>query len=294
MNSYSKESLPSPRESSPTSIKESSPSTNESPAEKGNIKLKRSSPVLTKKLSSPFPYAKKMESPKRTFALPSPDLQVTYEEQQRTEQQRTEPSTSKEASYVPIKDVSNSDDELHTSEIKVNRKRSTLSKQLSTSADNVLNIEDDVSPSTNLLTTSKKKASRSKSSENLSLFHGRGISIRRSGRRKANVSNDSPKSPPPNDSNRLLTLAQGILNNLRIPGFGRQQSGSEPPLRSSWCLKVYDGTHDLEQCTTAKQNSSVQLESPTKPDQQAGMKSEESGKRHRNSKLHDLWKLPMS
>lgn len=273
------------KESSLTATKESSPSTKESTPQKTNIKLTRSSPVLTKKLSSPFPYAKKMESPQKTMAVLVQDVEATTADEQ-------EPCTSNEASYILTKDQSGcSDDELLTGDIQLNRKRSTLSKRLSNSADNVLDIHDDVSPSTSSLTGSKKKASRSKSSENLSLFHGRGISIRRSGRRKNNVSNDTPKTPPAQDSNKLLTLAHGILNNLRIPGFSRQQSGSEPPLRSSWCLKVYDGTNELENFVAAKKHSSAQAEeSPAKVDHSTannGMKNEETGKqRHRNSRLH--------
>ena len=282
-SSISKESSPTSTKESSPSTKESSPTTKESTPQKSNVKLTRSSPVLTKKLSSPFPYTKKMESPKRTIVPLVLDIQGTADEE--------EPSTSNEPSYILTKDQSGSDDEIVTGDMKLNRKRSTLSKRLSNSADNVLDIHGgDVSPSSNSLNGSKKKASRSKSSENLSLF-GRGISIRRSGRRKNNVSNDTSKSPPPQDSNKLLTLAHGILNNLRIPGFSRQQSGSEPPLRSSWCLKVYDGTHELEGVVTAKKQSSVQAEeSPAKGDQSVasnGVKNEEAGKqRHRNSKSH--------
>lgn len=284
--SSTKESSPSTKESSPFT-KESSPLTKESTPQKSNVTLTRSSPVLIKKLSSPFPYTKKMESPKKTIVPVVLDVQGTADEQEPSIS--NEPSFSHEPSYVLTKDQSGSDDELLTGDMQLNRKRSTLSKRLSNSADNVLDIHGDVSPSTNSLTSSKKKASRSKSSENLSLFHGRGISIRCSGRRKNNVSTDTQKSPPPQDSNKLLTLAHGILNNLRIPGFSRQQSGSEPPLRSSWCLKVYDGTHELENVATVKKHGSVQAEeSPGKGDQSIasnGLRNEEAGKqRHRNSK----------
>ena len=274
------------RESSPSSVKESSPSTKESSPstrepistkepspQKPNIKLRRSSPVLTKKLSSPFPYARKMESVKKSV----PDTHATENEQQ----QSIGPPAK--ILYTPSRDPCSSDDELLSSETKVNRKRSTLSKRLSTSADNVLDIEDDVSPSPSPLTSSKKKATRSKSSENLSLFHGRGISIRRSGRRKNQISNDTSKSPP-NESNKLKSLAQGILTNLRIPGFSRQPSGSEPPLRSSWCLKVYDGTNELETNRNTATAAEIE-EGSAKVDEQVTSskeKNEDAGKHQQN------------
>ena len=214
--------------SSPTTTRESSPvsSSKESSPHK-SLKLKRSSPVLTKKLSSPFPYAKKMESPKKT------------------EPAQTNTQTTNEGiMFVP------------------NRKRSSLSKRLSSSADNVLSIEDNVSQSCNPL-SSKEKASRSKSTENLSVIHKRGGSTKRKNR----LSIGSPKSPYVHDGNKLISLAQGILTNLRIPGFGKQHSGSEPPLRSSWCLKVYDGTNELENYTKDLYSAETE-ESSKKVDQQ--------------------------
>ena len=275
------------RESSPVSVKKSSlttrelSSTKESTPQKPNIKLKRSSPVLTKKMSSPFPYARKMEIHKTT--VPLSDTHAAE-----NKQQSTQPSTTTEILYTPTKDVCSSDDELLSSDIKLNRKRSTLSKRLSTSADNVLDIQDDVSPSPSPLTGSKKKATRSKSSENLSLF-GRGISIRRSGRRKNQISNDTSKSPP-NESNKLKSLAQGILTNLRIPGFSRQPSGSEPPLRSSWCLKVYDGTNELE--TTRNTATAAEAEKGSAKVEMTSSreKNENTGKHQQNGKMH-IWMM---
>ena len=291
----SRESSPAPtKELSPAPTKESSPastkeslknlsftsklssttrevsSSKESTPPRPNIKLKRSSPVLTKKFSSPFPYTKKMETHKKT--VPLSNVHTAESKQESTEP----PSTKTEILYTPInKDVCSSDDELLSSDTKLNRKRPTLSKRLSTSADNVLDIQEDASPSPSPLTGGKKKATRSKSSENLSLFHGRGISIRRSGRRKNQVSNDSSKSPP-NESNKLISLAQGILTNLRIPGFSRQQSGSEPPLRSSWHLKVYDGTNELE--TSTGSGAEVEEGSSAKVDEQISSSREKNGK----------------
>jgi len=232
--------------SSPTTTRESSPvsSSKESSPHK-SLKLKRSSPVLTKKLSSPFPYAKKMESPKKT------------------EPAQTNTQTTNEGiMFVPTKDVCSPSDILLTSEMKLNRKRSSLSKRLSSSADNVLSIEDNVSQSCNPL-SSKEKASRSKSTENLSVIHKRGGSTKRKNR----LSIGSPKSPYVHDGNKLISLAQGILTNLRIPGFGKQHSGSEPPLRSSWCLKVYDGTNELENYTKDLYSAETE-ESSKKVDQQ--------------------------
>lgn len=284
-----KESSPSTKESSPSTSKLSSTarevsSSKESTPQRPNIKLKRSSPVLTKKLSSPFPYAKKMEGLKKI--VPLSDFHVAE-----SKQQSTELSTKPEILYTPCsKDICSSDDELLSSDTKLNRKRSTLSKRLSTSADNVLDVQDDVSPSPTPLTGDKKKATRSKSSENLSLFHGRGISIRRSGRRKNHVSNDSSKSPP-NESNKLISLAQGILTNLRIPGFSRQQSGSEPPLRSSWCLKVYDGTNELETSKSTAGGAEAEEGSSAKVDEQmtsSKEKNEGTGKQQQNGKIYVL------
>lgn len=266
----------STKEPSPAPTKELSPTVKDTP-KREDLKLKRSSPVLTKKLTSPFLHAKKVDHVTKSDSLPLSNIQVKENKEQ-------EISSNSEMVRIPA----SSDDELLNGEMKLNRKRSTLTKRLSTSADNVLDIQNDVSPSTNSLTSSKKKASRSKSSDNLSVIHGRGTSIRRSGRRKNQVGIDSPKSPPPHDSNKLISLAQGILNNLRIPGFSRQPSGSEPPLRSSWCLKMYDGTNDLENYVANRDRSCAEAEETSKNQQMAnnGEKSEESGKqRHRNSRF---------
>ena len=268
------------RESSPAFNKESSPLAKEgSPqnsSQRTNIKLKRSSPVLSTKLSSPFPYAKKMESVKKTLVPIKPSSDAI---------QNGQPAAASEiCTPVIIDDACSSDDELLSSKVIVNRKRSTLSRHLSSSADNVLDIQEDkVSHSTiSSLSPNKKRASRSKSTENLSVVQSRGTSFRRSFRRKNQVTTTgSPKSPPAHDGNKLISLAQGILTNLRIPGFSRQQSGSEPPLRSSWCLKVYDGTNELEKPTN--KDSTRTDESSTKAEQKS---TEEFVKRHRNSELY--------
>ena len=247
--------------------KEPSP-TKEPTPQKPALKLKRSSPVLSAKLSSPFPSTRRMESVKKM--IPLTDTHSTI-----SKQQSADAATSVEILYTPSKEPCSSDDELLSSDTKLNIKRSSLSKRLSSSADNVLDIQENGSQPPSPLMGIKRKATRSKSSENLSLFHGRGISFRRSGRRKNHVSNENPKSPP-HDGNKLISLAQGILTNLRFPGFGRQQSGSEPPLRSSWCLKVYDGTNDLEGYVTAKNACTAgEAESSANDEQMAS--SEEAG-----------------
>lgn len=273
MNSSSpsaKELSPSAKESSP-SAKESS--TREFSPKKANIKLKRSSPVLTTRLSSPLPNVIRMESLERTSSS-----DVTKNEQENSKLS----TTSNEVTYAPITDLCSSDDELLSGEkMKLNRKRSTLSKRLSTSADNVLDIQDDkASQSTTLLSSDKKIASRSRSTDNLSVSHTRGSSTRRSFRKKNQISTGSPKSPP-HDGNKLISLAQGILTNLRIPGFSRQPSGSEPPLRSSWCLKMYDGNNELESNTGAGGAE----QTTTKVEHQTAAAEETGKKRYRNSKM---------
>ena len=258
-----------PREASPA--KESSP-TKETTPQKPNLRLKRSSPVLSTKLSSPFPSTRRMESINKTVPLTDTHSSIR-------KQQSADATASIEILCTPSKEPCSSDDELLSSDTKLNRKRSTLSKRLSTSADNVLDIQENVSQPPSPLMGRKRKATRSKSSENLSLFPGRGISFRRSGRRKNHISNESSKSPP-HDGNKLISLAQGILTNLRIPGFSRQQSGSEPPLRSSWCLKVYDGTNDLENYVTARNASAAgEAEESSANDEQVAS-SEDAGNQH--------------
>ena len=226
--------------------------------------LKRSSPVIAKKKStspfptSPFPNAKKMEqiSPAKpdvvvpaNDAQPLPTKQTSDSIQTPTHTEPIlEPLRTSRHLLTPTRDLWSSEDELTSSDMKPNKKRSSLSRQLSASVDNMVNFDDDEPQSFRhgLLRWSKKRASRSKSSENISL-----IGLRSSSRRKQRMSSagtpTETRTPPTSDGNKLKSLAQGLLTNLRIPKFGRQQSEtSEPAVRLSWYVKIYDGTNELE------------------------------------------------
>ena len=225
--------------------------------------LKHSPPVTAKKklASSPFPDAKKMEQ----ISPAKPDIVLRASEAQPLSTTQTsnnitpttqtpthiqpilEPLRTTRYLPTPTRDLWSSEDELTTSEMKRNKKRSSLSRQLSASADNMINLGDDEpqSFSRGLLRWSKRKASRSKSSENISVI-GLRSSSRRKLRRSSGTSTET-KTPPTSDGKKLKSLAQGLFTNLKIPKFGRQQSeSSEPAVRLSWYVKIYDGTNELE------------------------------------------------
>ena len=225
--------------------------------------LKRSPPVTAKKklASSPFPDAKKMEqiSPaKPDIVLPASEAQplpTTQTSNNSTQTPTTQTPTHiqpileplRTSRYLPTRDLWSSEDELTSSEMKPNKKRSSLSRQLSASADNMINLGEDEpqSFSRGLLRWSKRKASRSKSSENISVI-GLRSSSRRKLRRSSGTSTET-KTPPTSDGKKLKSLAQGLFTNLKIPKFGRQQSeSSEPAVRLSWYVKIYDGSNELE------------------------------------------------
>jgi len=279
MNSYS-----TPKESSPT-----------------RTNLKRSPPVTSKKklTSSPFPDAKKMEqlSPaKPDTVLPAGDVQPlpTTSSNAQTPTTQTpihiqpvlEPLRTSTYLPTPTRDLWSSEDELS---YKPNKKRSSLSRQLSASADNMINLDKDepLSFTRGLLRWSKKRATRSKSSENISL-----IGLRSSSRRKQRRSSGTPsdtKTLPSSDGKKLKSLAQGLFTNLRIPKFGRQHSeSSEPSVRLSWYVKIYDGTNELENYprdfTTAEAEASAK-----KLDNDVTKLIEDNGnnkRRNRHSKYH--------
>lgn len=270
-----------------------------SPVQSG---LKRSPPVKAKKQSvSPFPDAKKMEqlSPaaKSIIVPPSDDtslhtIQASSVQTPSHIQPVLEPLKTDRDLLTPTRDLCSSEDELTSSDMKPNKKRSSLSRQLSASADNMISLDDDEdeprSFTRGLLRWSKKRASRSKSTENVSL-----IGLRSSSRRKHRMSADTPtetKTPPTSDGNKLKSLAQGLLTNLRIPKFGRQQSeSSEPSVRLSWYVKVYDGTNDLE--NYPRDFSAAEAEASAKKLDNDVSKLVENGngkRRQRHSKHHTI------